>query len=296
METKINNEMATAEAMSVPATDQAQPVARRNMMNSVFTDLFSDPNNQLKVYQTLHPEDTEATVADIHTVTLKSVMTSHLYNDLGFTLGNRTVYLIEAQSSWSPNIALRLMMYLSDTYKEHIKRTRQDSYGSKPVSLPEPELYVLYSGEKEVPPEISMSQVHWGKDNHFLEVNVKVLRGGGDDILSQYLEFGEIYYRNRGVYGPTSEAVIKTIQECKEKGILTDYLTEREAEVMDIMTLLFDQETVTELYVESQKEIARDEGRKEGWDEGRKEEFDRVVEKLMKIQNLTREEAEAILL
>ena len=52
---------------------------------------------------------------------------------------------------------------------------------------------------------------------------------------------------------------------------------------MDIMTLLYDQETVTDLYVENQKEIAK------------AEEFDRVVEKLMKVQNLSREEAEKLL-
>ncbi len=280
--TKMSADVA-AEIVAVSETEETEIVAKRNIKNSVFTDLFSFPRYQMEAYRTLHPEDTEARPEDIRVVTLKSVMTNHLYNDLGFTLGNRTVFLIEAQSSWSSNIAFRQMMYLSDTYKEHVITTKQDIYGTGPVSLPEPELYVLYSGGGEIPLELSMSQVHWGKENFFLEVKVKVFQGGGEDILSQYLAFGEIYQKHREVLGRTRAAVMETIRECREKGILADYLTEREAEVMDIMTLLYDQETVTELYVENQKEIAK------------AEEFDRVVEKLMKVQNLSREEAKKLL-
>ncbi|MBR0401014.1 MAG: hypothetical protein IJH73_00685, partial [Lachnospiraceae bacterium] len=85
---------------------------KRNIQDSVFTNLFAEPENQLRVYQALHPEDTEATVDDITDVTLKAVMTTQLYNDLGFTMQDRTVVLMEAQSIWSMNIALRAMMYL----------------------------------------------------------------------------------------------------------------------------------------------------------------------------------------
>ena len=43
-------------------TTQTQEVkAKRTAKNSVFLDLFQDKKNLLKLYKTLHPEDTDAT-------------------------------------------------------------------------------------------------------------------------------------------------------------------------------------------------------------------------------------------
>ena len=94
----------------------------RRIMDSVFTDLFSYPQYQLEAYLALHPEDTEARVEDIENVTLKAVLANHIYNDLGFTLRNRQVYMVEAQSTWNPNIAVRQLLYLAETYQNHIHR------------------------------------------------------------------------------------------------------------------------------------------------------------------------------
>ncbi len=44
-------------------------------------------------------------------------------------------------------------------------------------------------------------------------------------------------------FGRTARAVRETIEICKDQNVLKKYLEEREKEVMDIMTLLFDQET-----------------------------------------------------
>ena len=44
-------------------------------------------------------------------------------------------------------------------------------------------------------------------------------------------------------FGRTARAVLETIRICKDRNVLKKYLEEREKEVMDIMTLLFDQET-----------------------------------------------------
>ena len=39
-----------------------RPMAKRTAKNSVFLDLFQDKKNLLKLYKTLHPEDTDATI------------------------------------------------------------------------------------------------------------------------------------------------------------------------------------------------------------------------------------------
>lgn len=73
--------------------------AKRTTKNSVFLDLFQDKKNLLKLYQTLHPEDTDATEDSLDIVTIDNVLTDNLYNDLGIMAGNhKLLLLLEAQS------------------------------------------------------------------------------------------------------------------------------------------------------------------------------------------------------
>ena len=89
-------------------TKQTQEAkAKRTAKNSVFLDLFQDKKNLLKLYKTLHPEDTDATEDTLDIVTIDNVLTDNLYNDLGIMVGNnRLLLLLEAQASWTVNILL----------------------------------------------------------------------------------------------------------------------------------------------------------------------------------------------
>ena len=63
-------------------TKQTQEVkTKRTAKNSVFLDLFQDKKNLLKLYKTLHPEDTDATEDTLDIVTIDNVLTDNLYND-----------------------------------------------------------------------------------------------------------------------------------------------------------------------------------------------------------------------
>ena len=142
-------------------TKQMQEVkVKRTAKNSVFLDLFQDKKNLLKLYKTLHPEDTDATEDTLDIVTIDNVLTDNLYNDLGIMVGNnRLLLLLEAQSSWTVNILIRILLYLAQSYHEYFERTSQSLYKSKKVKMPKPELYVLYTGNKGRKPDtISLSQ------------------------------------------------------------------------------------------------------------------------------------------
>ena len=111
-------------------TKQTQEVkAKRTAKNSVFLDLFQDKKNLLKLYKTLHPEDTDATEDTLDIVTIDNVLTDNLYNDLGIMVGNnRLLLLLEAQSSWTVNILIRILLYLAQSYHEYFERTSQSLY------------------------------------------------------------------------------------------------------------------------------------------------------------------------
>ena len=94
---------------------------RRDTKDSVFTHLFSIPKYQLELYQTLHPEDTDATEADIETITRECVIAQHEHNDLGILVKDRLMVFVEAQSTISPNIILRQLFYSSNSLMDYFR-------------------------------------------------------------------------------------------------------------------------------------------------------------------------------
>ena len=71
-----------------------------------------------------------------------------IYNDLGFRVGDKIMILVEQQSSWTMNIIVRALMYLVQTYHDYFEEQDADLYGSRKVYVPEPELYMIYTGKR----------------------------------------------------------------------------------------------------------------------------------------------------
>ena len=161
-------------------------VAKRTAKDSVFLDLFRNKGYLLELYRTLHPEDTGVTEELLTNVTIENVLTDNLYNDLGFTVGDRLIILVESQSTWTMNILVRALLYLAQSYHEYFQKTDQSCYGSKKVKMPKPELYVIYTGEKgKKPDRISLSKEFFGGENMDVEVKAKVIyESGTGDIIN----------------------------------------------------------------------------------------------------------------
>ena len=244
---------------------------KRSVKDSVFTYLFKQPEYTRQLYLALHPEDTDVKESDFKLVTLENVLTTGFYNDLGIQVRNRLILLVEAQSTFSVNIALRMLLYLAGTYKEYIEEQKLDLYGSHPVEIPRPELYVVYTGDrKEIPETLRLSDLYQGAGS--AEVEVKVLRDDGTgDILDQYVRFCKIADEQREKYGLTQQAIDETIRICIAENVLAPFLASRQKEVLEIMVTLFDQEKIAEIHDYNVAKVARQEGHQLGREEGRAE-------------------------
>ena len=244
---------------------------KRSVKDSVFTYLFKQPEYTRQLYLALHPEDTDVKESDFKLVTLENVLTTGFYNDLGIQVRNRLILLVEAQSTFSVNIALRMLLYLAGTYKEYIEEQKLDLYGSHPVEIPRPELYVVYTGDREeVPETLRLSDLYQGAGS--AEVEVKVLRDDGTgDILDQYVRFCKIADEQREKYGLTQQAIDETIRICIAENVLAPFLASRQKEVLEIMVTLFDQEKIAEIHDYNVAKVARQEGHQLGREEGRAE-------------------------
>lgn len=245
------------------------PEPKRNIKDSLFTYLFSQPEYTQQLYLVLHPEDKDVKQEDFKLITLENVLAVGQYNDLGIQVRDTLILLMEAQSTFSHNIPLRMLMYLANTYKEYVEENHLSLYQSKPVSIPKPELYIIYTGDaKNVPETLYLSSLYGGAGS--VEVEVKVLHSGKEgDIVEQYITFCEILNEQVKLHGRTDEALHNTIHICLERSILAPFLSSRMKEVVDIMTTLFDQEKVWE--------IERYNIRKEGLEEG----IQQVIKKML---------------
>lgn len=236
---------------------------KRNLKDSVFTYLFSDPQYARELYLYLHPEDADVSEEECKIVTTENILSDGQYNDLGIQVRDRIIVLVEAQSTFSANLPLRMLMYLAATYKRYIAENDILLYSSKMISVPKAELYMVYTGAKENAPEIlRLSDLCGGGGS--VEVTVKVLCGGDSSILGQYVDFCKVADEQRALHGLTKRAIQETIRICLERGILVPFLTSKREEVIDIMEMLFSQEEVWEM----ERRYIMKEGMEKGLEKG----------------------------
>ena len=257
-------------------------IVKRNVKDSVFTNLFQDTKYIVKLYEALHPEAENVTEDMIEIVTLKNILTDSLYNDLGFMIGKRLIVLVEAQSTWTVNIIIRGLMYLVQTYQDYIEKEELNIYSSKKLEIPKPELYVIYTGEKKVEEtEITLSDEYFGGETTALDVRVKVITDSREgDIINQYVMFTHILNEQVKKYGRTKKAIDETIGICKDRNILKEYLSQHESEVHDIMFSLYDDEQIQKAVVREARKQAHAEGIKEGELRGEKRGIDAMIANL----------------
>ncbi len=267
-------------------------IPKRKIKDSVFTNLFQDKKYLLQLYKALHPEDCNVTEDEIEDITIKHILIDADYNDLGFSVGNRLMILVESQSTWTYNIIIRALMYLVQTYHDYFKRTNQNLYGSKKVNMPIPELYVIFTGDrKNTPDKISLSKAFFKGAKIAIDVDVKVLYQENEkDIIGQYIIFSKVYDKQRKLYGNTKQAITETINICKDRNILKEYLENKEQEVVDIMMTLFDDEQILKAYIKDVKENTAKETEERTVRETEKRTAKETAERLIKKGKMSLEE------
>lgn len=193
----------------------------------------------------------------------------NIKNDVSFVLEN-IFSLYEHQATYNPNMPLRSLFYMSDSYRG------ANIYGSKLVKIPTPKCVVFYNGEDEYPDKmylrlsdsfenqkvegdiqikVTMLNINYSHNQKLLD-NCEVLRG-----YSLYNEkFRE--YNRCGTMSKT-EAAHKAIDYCIEHNVLTDFFKERRNEVVG-MILEYTAEKHEAYLAKLESEILEQEQRIEG--------------------------------
>ena len=119
--------------------------ANRKYKDTVFRMLFSDRKNLLSLYNAIsgaHYDNPEM----LEIVTLENAIYMGMKNDLAFIIGT-DLFLYEHQSTYSPNMPLRDLFYISSEYQKLVDK--KSLYSSVLQKIPAPQFIVFYNGTEK---------------------------------------------------------------------------------------------------------------------------------------------------
>lgn len=208
--------------------------------------------------------------------TLKDVLFMGMKNDTSFLMADiMSVY--EHQSTFNPNMPLRLLQYVGDLYSGYIAENKLNKYGKTLIKLPTPKLVVFYNGEGEAEDEIilklSDAFEERVRDKADIEVKVRMINvnyGRNRKLLGNCKPLAEYSWfineiRNNQKQGYTLEKAVDEALKCMPaEFLINEFLMIHKQEVQGMLDTEYNEAEVMELF----KEDGRKEGREEGIEEG----------------------------
>ena len=224
-----------------------QPTVNRNYKDTVFRMLFSDRKNLLSLYNAVsgshYPEKLEI-------ITLENAIYMGMKNDLAFIIGT-DLFLYEHQSTYSPNMPLRDLFYISSEYQKLVDH--KSLYSSCLLKVPAPQFIVFYNGTEK-------KKDHWvnhlseafenlsGEPKLDLEVlTLNINEGHNEELMEQCQTLREYaqYVNCVRKYAEElelNEAVKLAVDECIRNNILSEFLRANKSEVISMSIFEYDKE------------------------------------------------------
>lgn len=277
--------------------EKMYPVPNRNYKSSIFTMLFSDKRELLGLYNAVSGKDyKDPGLLEVNT--LENAIYMAIKNDLSFVIDSQ-LSLYEHQSTYSPNLPLRMLLYLADLYADMTKN--ENLYGKKKVKIPPPQFIIFYNGVERQPDRriLRLSDLYEvEEEEHKLELEAVMLNvnaGHNRELLQScktlagYAEYTACI-RKYAEEMDTEDAVECAIAECIQEGILEEFLRKNRAEAKRMSIYEYDQAR----HIRQEREDARKEGWSEGRDEGRQEEKRSVAARLAEMGMAAEQIAQAV--
>ncbi len=240
--------------------------------------IFSDKNRLLELYNAVNGTDYKD--PDLLKVnTLKNAIYMAVRNDISFVIGSR-MSLYEHQSTYSENLTLRFLFYVSDLFSSITRDI--NLYGRKGVKLPAPRFLIFYNGEEEMEERkiLRLSDLYSQREeNPALELEAVMLninQGHNQKLLDDcrtlkdYAEYtARVRKYAKGM--ELDDAVERAITECIREGILADFLKKNRSEAKKVSIYEYD--------AEKHIRMEREDAMAEGIERGRRETLQRQIEK-----------------
>ena len=228
--------------------------SNRNYKDTVFRMLFSDRKNLLSLYNAVsgsHYDDPEK----LEIITLENAIYMGIKNDLAFIV-DTDLFLYEHQSTYSPNMPLRDLFYISSEYQKLVDH--KSLYSSCLLKVPAPQFIVFYNGtEKKKDSWVNhLSEAFKNlSGNPKLELEVLTLNineGHNPELMEQcqtlreYAQYVACVRRYAKEF-ELNEAVKLAVDECIRNNILSEFLRKNKAEAIEMCLFEYDEKREKEL-------------------------------------------------
>ena len=253
--------------MANEKTEEQNTNVRRDYKARLFEMIFREKEELLGLYNAVngtHYSDPEK----LEINTLENAIYLSMHNDISFIIDSR-LSLYEHQSTYSPNLPLRYLFYVSDLYSKMTKD--RNLYGSRRITIPSPRFLIFYNGKEERPEREVLELAETfeiQEEEPWLNLKAVLLNinpGYNNDIVNACKTLSDyvIYTSRVRAYAEQmkiEDAVERAITECIVEGILVDFLTKYKAEAKKMSIYEYDEER--------QRIWDREEGKEEGLKEG----------------------------
>ena len=261
-----------------------ESIPNRTYKATIFAMLFEDKEHLLELYNAISGKHyTNPEMLEINT--LENAIYMAMRNDISFLIDAR-LSLYEHQSTYSPNLPLRFLLYISALYSSMTREA--NLYGTKPIELPPPRFVIFYNGKVEQPDRqiLKLSDLYTIKEECSLELEAVMLNvnsGHNKELMKMshtLWEYAEYTARVReyAEVMELEEAVERAIEECIQEGILKEFLEKNRAEAKNMSIFEYDQEK----HIKQEREEAWEEGRKEGKKAGERDMLLKLAEKKLR--------------
>ena len=235
--------------------------ANKEYKDRLFHFLFGREEHKgwtLSLYNAVRGSD-YTNAEEIRINTIDDVLYLGMHNDISFLIVGE-LNLFEQQSSFNPNMPLRMLQYTAKLYSKHVKQNHLNFYGSRLLELPVPKLVVFYNGSTDKPDEMTLNLRDSFPADADPDINVRVrMININLDHSAALLEacrplreyswvIGKIREYNSEM--PLADAISKTIDEIPEDFLICDLLKAHKAEVSEMLETEYNQEEVLKIVAE----------------------------------------------
>ena len=247
------------------------PTGNHQFSDRLFNLIFGSEEHKdwtLSLYNAVnHTSYTDPSVIEF--TTIRETLYLGMHNDVSFII-SWLLNLYEQQSTYNPNMPVRLLQYAGNMFERYIVLNRKNKYGKALIRLPVPKLVTFYNGPDErpeeedqnlfdsFPPELrneSDVQVHV----HMINVN----QGKNKELLNLCKPLGEYAWivdtirQHQKQLAKTLDrkealevAIDRTIDSIPDDFVIKPYLVVHRAEVKGMLLTEYNETETMELFKE----------------------------------------------
>jgi len=244
------------------------PTVNSQYSDRLFNFIFGSESNKkwtLNLYNAINGtayQDPEL----IQINTIKEVLYMGMHNDVSFLLLEE-MNLYEQQSTYNPNMPVRLLQYLGSLYEKYITERDLNKYGSTLIALPVPKLVVFYNGAREQADEtiVRLSDAFPEEAKSDVEVTVKMINinhGRNEELMDACQPLKEYSWLMNRIRENIKEnkktgvdedlivinAVDKAVEEMPKESLLKPFLDAHKAEVKGMLLTEYNEAEAMRLF------------------------------------------------